>query len=805
MTLQLRHLRSDDADFEAQFRRLLHWSAETDSEIEQRVAQILADVEARGDAAVLDYSVRFDGVQAASVAALELGRDELQAAFDSIPAVQRSALQAAARRVRSYHERQLEACARSWSYTDADGTLLGQKVTPLDRVGIYVPGGKAAYPSSVLMNAIPAMVAGVGEIVMVVPTPQGQKNALVLAAAHVGGVHRVFTIGGAQAVAALAYGTATIPRVDKITGPGNAYVASAKKHVFGQVGIDMIAGPSEILVLADGSTPPDWVAMDLFSQAEHDELAQSILLCPDERYIAAVREAIERLLPSLPRQAVVRASLEGRGALILTRSMDEACAISNRIAPEHLEISSREPRRWEPLLRHAGAIFLGAFTSESLGDYCAGPNHVLPTSGTARFSSPLGVYDFVKRSSLIEVSERGAQVLGPIAAELAHGEGLQAHARAAELRMQSGEFNGSGMSALHDRIRHTIRQDLKSMHAYAIQDSRGLIKLDAMENPFRLPAELQRELGERLGRVAINRYPVQSTADVVAALSKYVELPAGCKMILGNGSDELIDMLSVACDVPGATLVAPVPGFVMYQLSAQLRGLNFVGVPLTAGFELDEAAMLAAIEEHRPALTYIAYPNNPTANLFDERIVERIVETVGRQQGLVVFDEAYQPFSSRSWMPQLAVHEHVLVMRTLSKFGLAGVRLGYLCGRAALIDEVDKVRPPYNVSVLNAETTLFALEHADEYARQAALLRSERARMSVRLATLGGVTVFPSEANMILVRVPDAKRCFEGIKSRGVLIKHIAGLHPLLANCLRLTVGSPEENDALIQALKASL
>ena len=805
MTLQLRHLRSDDADFEAQFRRLLHWSAETDSEIEQRVAHILADVEARGDAAVLDYSVRFDGVQAASVAALELGRDELQAAFDSIPAVQRSALQAAARRVRSYHERQLEACARSWSYTDADGTLLGQKVTPLDRVGIYVPGGKAAYPSSVLMNAIPAMVAGVGEIVMVVPTPQGQKNALVLAAAHVGGVHRVFTIGGAQAVAALAYGTATIPRVDKITGPGNAYVASAKKHVFGQVGIDMIAGPSEILVLADGSTPPDWVAMDLFSQAEHDELAQSILLCPDERYIAAVREAIERLLPSLPRQAVVRASLEGRGALILTRSMDEACAISNRIAPEHLEISSREPRRWEPLLRHAGAIFLGAFTSESLGDYCAGPNHVLPTSGTARFSSPLGVYDFVKRSSLIEVSERGAQVLGPIAAELALGEGLQAHARAAELRMQSGEFKGSGMSALHDRIRHTIRQDLKSMHAYAIQDSRGLIKLDAMENPFRLPAELQRELGERLGRVAINRYPVQSTADVVAALSKYVELPAGCKMILGNGSDELIDMLSVACDVPGATLVAPVPGFVMYQLSAQLRGLNFVGVPLTAGFELDEAAMLAAIEEHRPALTYIAYPNNPTANLFDERIVERIVETVGRQQGLVVFDEAYQPFSSRSWMPQLAVHEHVLVMRTLSKFGLAGVRLGYLCGRAALIDEVDKVRPPYNVSVLNAETTLFALEHADEYARQAALLRSERARLSVRLATLGGVTVFPSEANMILVRVPDAKRCFEGIKSRGVLIKHIAGLHPLLANCLRLTVGSPEENDALIQALKASL
>jgi histidinol-phosphate aminotransferase len=369
------------------------------------------------------------------------------------------------------------------------------------------------------------------------------------------------------------------------------------------------------------------------------------------------------------------------------------------------------------------------------------------------------------------------------------------------------------MSTLDERIRRTIRQDVKSMHAYAIQDSRGLIKLDAMENPFRLSEALQRELGERLGRVAINRYPVQSTADVVAALSKYVDLPTGCKMILGNGSDELIDMLSVACDVPPSeasdgkvpALLAPLPGFVMYQMSAQLRGLKFVGVPLTPQFELDEQAMLAAIEEHRPALTYIAYPNNPTANLFDEAVVERIVAAVGRQNGLVVFDEAYQPFSSRSWLPKLGTHQHVLVMRTLSKFGLAGVRLGYLCGAAALIDEVDKVRPPYNISVLNAEATLFALDHADEYARQAAVLRSERARVSAALAALGGVTVFPSEANMILVRVADSKQCFEGMKSLGVLVKNIAGLHPLLANCLRLTVGSPEENDALIQALKASL
>ena len=437
MTLTARpaRLSTTAADFEAQFAARLHWSAETDGAIEERVASILADVKLRGDAAVLEYTARFDSLDVPDLKQLELTQTELKSAFDSLPAAQRDALQAAARRVRSYHEAQKKAGGESWSYRDEDGTLLGQKVTPLDRVGIYVPGGKAAYPSSVLMNAIPAHVAGVAEIIMVVPTPRGEKNPLVLAAAFVAGVTRAFTIGGAQAVAALAYGTATVPKVDKITGPGNAYVASAKKRVFGTVGIDMIAGPSEILVLADGSTPADWVAMDLFSQAEHDELAQSILLCPDAAYIDAVQAAIDRLLNTMPRASIIAKSLNDRGALIHTRSMEEACAISNRIAPEHLEVSSNDPHRWEPLLKHAGAIFLGAFTSESLGDYCAGPNHVLPTSGTARFSSPLGVYDFQKRSSLIEVSQSGAQNLGLIAAEMAYGEGLQAHARAAEMRL----------------------------------------------------------------------------------------------------------------------------------------------------------------------------------------------------------------------------------------------------------------------------------------------------------------------------------------------------------------------------------
>ena len=356
-----------------------------------------------------------------------------------------------------------------------------------------------------------------------------------------------------------------------------------------------------------------------------------------------------------------------------------------------------------------------------------------------------------------------------------------------------------------ERLKNTLRQDVQSMHAYAIQPSAGFVKLDAMENPYPLPPELQHELGLRLGRAAINRYPAQRVADLAAALAAHVKLPAGQALMLGNGSDELIDLLAVACAVPGATVLAPLPGFVMYEMSAKLRGLNFVGVPLTADFQLDEAAMLDAIAMHRPAITYIAYPNNPTANLFDDAVIEKIVAAVARQDGLVVFDEAYQPFSSRTWLPRLVDTDHVLVLRTLSKFGLAGVRLGYLCGPAALIAEIDKVRPPYNVSVLNAEAGLFALQHADEYLRQAQLLRDERTRLMAALAATPGVQVFPSEANMVLVRVADSKLAFDGMKQRGVLVKHIAGLHPLLKNCLRLTVGTPEENDLMIHALKESL
>ena len=430
--MKLRRLVSTDPGFDRELGCLLAFESAQDPKVDAVVADILADVKARGDAAVLEYTRRFDRVQAGSVRELELTRESLAAALERLPDARRAALEAAVRRVRSYHERQV---AQSWEFTDEDGSRLGQQVTPLDRVGIYVPGGKAAYPSSVIMNAVPARVAGVGEIVMVVPTPGGEKNELVLAAAALAGVDRVFTIGGAQAVGALAYGTATVPQVDKIVGPGNAYVAAAKRRVFGIVGIDMVAGPSEILVVCDGTANPDWIAMDLFSQAEHDELAQAILISPSPHFLDAVAASIERQLPAMPRREVIRASLEGRGALVAVRDLDEACALVNRIAPEHLELAVADPRALLPQIRHAGAIFLGRYASEALGDYCAGPNHVLPTSGTARFSSPLGVYDFQKRSSLIEVSRAGAQTLGRVAAELADGEGLPAHAASARYRL----------------------------------------------------------------------------------------------------------------------------------------------------------------------------------------------------------------------------------------------------------------------------------------------------------------------------------------------------------------------------------
>ena len=427
-------LSSEDQSFDALLSSLTTWENSSNEAINESVKKIIDDVIENGDQSVLDYTQEFDALGAESISELIISQERLKQSFDNLDEEQKKALSVAADRIRSYHQKQTQ---ESWTYTEEDGTVLGQKITPLERAGLYVPGGKAAYPSSVLMNGIPAKVAGVEELVMVVPTPNGVVNELVLAAAYIAEVDLVITIGGAQAIAALAYGTETIPKVDKIVGPGNIYVATAKRQVFGQVGIDMIAGPSEILIICDGQTNPDWIAMDLFSQAEHDEDAQAILLCPDKAFISQVEESINKLLPSMDRKEIIKASLENRGALILTKDIAEAIQISNRIAPEHLELSVENPESILDEIKHAGAIFMGKYSSEALGDYCAGTNHVLPTSSTARFSSPLGVYDFTKRSSIIMASKEGAKKLGGTASTLAFGEGLQAHALSALYRTDS--------------------------------------------------------------------------------------------------------------------------------------------------------------------------------------------------------------------------------------------------------------------------------------------------------------------------------------------------------------------------------
>ena len=821
MSLQnlINRLDTAEADFEARFTRLLHWSPEQDQGIEQAVSAILADVQVRGDEALMDYTRRFDRLDVHKAAGLRLSQAELQAALDGLPALERQALERAAERIRRYHEHQRTS---SWMYTEADGTRLGQRVLPLDRVGLYVPGGKAAYPSSVLMNAIPAQVAGVKELVMVVPTPDGVRNPAVLAAACLAGIQEVYTIGGAQAVAALAYGTRSIRPVDKIVGPGNAYVAEAKRRVFGTVGIDMIAGPSEILVVSDGSVPADWVAVDLFSQAEHDEMAQAILISPDAAFLDAVAEAIARLLPGQPRRAVIGKSLADRGALIHVRSMQEAAELVNRVAPEHLELAVRDVDGLLADIRHAGAIFMGRWGCEALGDYCAGPSHVLPTMRTPRFSSPLGVYDFQKRSSLIEPSATGADYLAKVAATLARAEGLEAHAQSAEYRLGGDAHQAAAGTVsparIAARVERHVRPDVQRMAAYHVADATDAIKLDAMENPWRLPGALQAELAQRLAALAINRYPSGNTYTALKqAIARHDGLDGIDGLVLGNGSDELISLLCQLVAQPGATIMAPAPSFVMYEMGARLAGVGFVPVPLRPDFSLDREAMLQAIETHRPALVFLAYPNNPTGNLFDADDVRAILQAT---DGLVVLDEAYAPFAGgASWLSQLPAWPNLAVMRTCSKWGLAGARIGYLASAPAWAAQLDKIRPPYNISVLDAETACFAFQHHADFDQQTRALCTERQTLVQRLQALLGPQglshVYPTAANFVLVRLAGgqgdatglsrATRVAAAMRTAGVLIKDASRMHPALAECLRLTVGAPEENEAMLQALAAAL
>jgi histidinol dehydrogenase len=796
-----RRLDTGDPGFASQLDTLLRYESGADSSVDGVVAAILADIVARGDVALVEYTSRLDGFEVADVAALEITRAEMDACLAALPNAQRAALLAAAERIRAFHEHQL---ASSWSYTEPDGTELGQRVCALDRVGLYVPGGKASYPSSLLMNAIPARVAGVSELILVCPTPLGVRNPLVLAAAAIAGIDRAWAVGGAQAIGALAFGTATIPRVDKIVGPGNAYVAAAKRRVFGTVGIDMIAGPSEILVIADATTPPDWIAMDLFSQAEHDESAQAILLCPDPSYIERVGEAMERLLPGLARGAIIRQSLSKRCALIRVRDLAEACALANRIAPEHLELSVRDPDALLPAIRHAGAVFMGPFSSEAIGDYCAGPNHVLPTAGTARFSQALGVYDFQKRSSTIKLSAAAAVTLGHIAIELATGEGLGAHAEAARLRLAQTSGVSEGAPS---RVARVIRADVRAMQAYPVADATGMVKLDLMESPYALPVELRAELARELSEIAVNRYPQPRAEGLRETLRATMAIPEGAGLILGNGSDELISLLAMAVARPGASILSPVPSFVMYEASARLAQVRFVGVPVHADFSLDVERTLAAITRHQPAVVYIAYPNNPTGTLYPRAEIEAIIAA---SPGLVVVDEAYQAFAPDTFLADVASYDNLAVMRTVSKSGLAGARLGYLAAPKPWTDELDKVRPPFNVNVFTQCYVRFALLHQEVLVEQAQRLKQARGELFAKLEDMAGIEAFASSANFILFRVvssnPEAaNRVFEGLCRRKVLIKNLARAHPLLGNCLRVTVSSPQENALFLAALAASM
>ena len=534
-------------------------------------------------------------------------------------------------------------------------------------------------------------------------------------------------------------------------------------------------------------------------------MAQAILLCPDAEYIEQVSAAIERLLPSMPRAAVIEQSLRDRGALIQVSDMQQACDIANRIAPEHLEIMAIEPKQWVELITHAGAVFIGPYSSESLGDYCAGPNHVLPTLRTARFSSPLGVYDFQKRSSLIQVSREGANRLGPIAATLADREGLAAHAQSARLRLDNTDAPDSppvASRSVNDVIRYSVAPRVLNMRAYQVAEANNLVKLDSMENPHQLPDDLREALARRLASLPINRYPVPSYRELKSRLRDVYSIPSGAQVVVGNGSDELILMLSLAVAGSGRPVLAPAPSFALYELSGKLAGAEFVGVALHADFTLDIDAMLAAIELHQPSLVYIAYPNNPTGGCFDDAQIEQVLQ---RAPGLVVVDEAYFPFAGRTWMHRIGEFPNLVVMRTVSKIGLAGIRIGYLAADPAITNELEKVRPPYNISVLDEATAVFALEHIDVLDAQAAQIRDGRQAQADALASLAGVEVFDSQTNFLLVRVPDAQKVGEGLIRHGVLVRDVSKMHPSLANCLRVTVSTPQENDALLNAMRATL
>ncbi|MYB33805.1 MAG: histidinol dehydrogenase [Gammaproteobacteria bacterium] len=792
----LTHLNYRQCDFYANLDELLKRGNQESENVDEVVRSIIAKVRSEGDQALLEFTRKLDR-RKMDIEDLELSDPQIQGIADQADPELKQALLAAAERIRWFHEKER---LESWKCVDEDGTQLGQSISAIDRVGVYVPGGTAAYPSSVLMTTIPAKVAGVSEIVMVVPMPNGEANPAVIAAAQIAGVDRIFTVGGAQAVAALAYGTESIPAVDKIVGPGNAYVATAKKQVFGKVGIDMIAGPSEVLVIADSSADPEWVAMDMFAQAEHDEMAQSIAIVTDPKLGEAITFAIDRLLPGMERRKIIEASLVANGALIQVGNLAEAVEVANHIAPEHLELMVSNPEEIVPKIRHAGAIFVGKYSAEVLGDYCAGPNHVLPTSGTARFSSPLGVYDFQKRSSIVNLSLDGSRKLSRIAATMARGEGLTAHERSAEYRTNIGKIPAPSMDDLAKRyVQRWVPDQIRSMSEYKVSDSAGMVKLDAMENPYSLPQSLIDEWVGALARVSINRYPDADCRELKERLSRYIGLPESCSLVLGNGSDELIQMLILMLGGRGRTIIAPSPSFSMYRQICLYTSTRFIGVPLRKDFALDGAEMIRAIRHYDPACIFIAYPNNPTGNLFDTKVLQEILDAAN---GLVVIDEAYHAFSESSYLNEVPERPNLIVIRTMSKTGLAGLRLGLAMANSEWGREIGKVRFPYNINSLTQLSASLILDNAGLLKEQTASIIRERRKQFKALQAVDGVTVFPSAANFHLFRVSDAERVYRELLKHGVLIKNLHGTDDQLDQCLRVTVGRPEENEQFLAALK---
>jgi histidinol dehydrogenase len=769
--------------------------------LKDRVAQILAAVREKGDEAVCDFSARFNGVRF-TPAGLKVTAAEIRNAYKETDEGFLDALHLALRNITAFHRRQLQ---HSWFESDESGSILGQLIRPLRRVGLYVPGGKASYPSSVLMNAIPARVAGVKEVVMVTPpASDGSVSAHVLVAAAEAGVHEIYKIGGAQAIAALAFGTSTVPRVDKITGPGNIYVALAKQQVYGQVDIDMIAGPSEILIIADETAAPAFIAADLLSQAEHDEMAAPVLLTPSRQLAFRVQEEVAAQSALLLRKEIVEHSLDNYGAIVLTGSIDEAFDLANRFAPEHLELMLEEPLRWLARVENAGAVFVGAHSPEPVGDYLAGPNHILPTGGTARFYSPLGVDSFLKKSSLIAYTGATLAKMGDAVIKMAGVEGLEAHANAVRVRLKKNDQKKGiegryRMNTLFDAAK-LAREDLQNLNPYEAPFYPDLIKLDANENSYEFPPEVRAKITAELETLNLNCYPDAMAQKLRESIAGYTG--TGLENIMvGNGSDELI-LNIILTFAAGERFVVTTPTFVMYQIHGRVAAAEVVEVPRLDDFSIDVSSIKRVACGTGIKLVFICTPNNPTGNAVPR---EEIEEVLRGTNAIVVVDEAYGEFGGESCVPLLSRYPNLIVLRTFSKaFGMAGLRVGYLLSGRSVIKELLKVKQPFNLNTFSQVAARLVLENQAPFKERIEQILKERDRLFKELSSLRGVEVFPSQANFILFRTSlPAEEVYFGLLERGVLIRNISS--PALSRCLRVTVGTPEENDVFMEKMSEIL